>query len=75
MTTVLVKKTQESESFHKTDDGETPRCVVNDAHKPYLWKPWAQDDAEIWKEPCQNPQCYGEGYETHETANTSAWPG
>jgi len=57
---VLVKRTTNSESYHKDDGDGTPACGVEADPDPDEYKNWDRDEADVWRHPCQNPGCWGD---------------
>jgi len=59
--TVLVRRGRHGDVYHKDSGDGTPPCTVNSGDDPDNWNEWGIEKAEAWKEPCQNPDCYGDG--------------
>lgn len=58
--TVVVKRGPNPLVYHRRESDGTPACKLSDCDKPDEWKDWDKDQAIVWKEPCQNPNCYGD---------------
>jgi len=74
---VVVRIGKNAQKYHRPagDDNTKPACWVTEKDDPDTeYKKWDKEQAEVWKEECQYPDCYGEKQADTSEDSQEAWP-
>jgi len=72
MTKVKIKRGGSGHKYHRINkDGEVA-CNRSEREPEDSWKTWPLEKAQVWKDPCQNTKCFGEGQGDHDNSHLKA---